>query len=82
MGLIAKLDLEAPNLGNYYPSLDVLATLDPHMERERVCSNAAWGCPLVGKPGRRHTFKFISPAEGDPSGRARVIFQEGSAFAP
>jgi hypothetical protein len=45
--LLAKLDHARDDLGNYYPSLPVLAALEPHHERERVCPNAAAGCPVV-----------------------------------
>ena len=31
--LLAKLDKKKPNLGGYFPSLDLLAALDPHEKR-------------------------------------------------
>jgi hypothetical protein len=80
--LVAKLDHARDDLGNYYPSLPVLAALEPHHERERVCPNAAAGCPVVGKPARKHTCKFLEGGASAVRGRNVVIFQEGSAFAP
>lgn len=86
--LVAKLDLAEPHLGSFFPSLSVLAALEPSNEVERVCPNAAAGCRVVGKPSRRHTCKFVDTSKLSKKAMAaaknlqRVPFQEGGAFAP